>query len=65
MAVGGKEAGLRVAVIVSIVETCQRLNFPIRDYLASVLPGLAGRPTRQTAEVTPRAWANRNASAAV
>src|SRR5689334_12406094 len=37
---GSKEAGPRVAAIVSIVETCRRLNLPIRDYLGSVLPGL-------------------------
>ena len=28
-------------------------NIPIRDYLGSVLPGLADRPTSQTAELTP------------
>jgi len=42
---------------VSIVETCRRLNIPIRDYLGSVLPGLADRPINQTAELTPAAWA--------
>jgi hypothetical protein len=61
--IGSKEAGPRVAAIVSIVETCRRLNIPIRDYLGSVLPGLADRPISQTAELTPAAWANRNASA--
>ena len=45
-----------------IVETCRRLTIPIRDYLGSVLPGLADRPISQTAELTPAAWANRNAS---
>jgi hypothetical protein len=57
------EAGPRVAAIVSIVESCRRLNIPIRVYLGSVLPGLANRPISQTAELTPAAWANRNASA--
>jgi hypothetical protein len=52
-----------LAAIVSIVETCSRLNISIRDYLGSVLPGLAGRPISQTAELTPAAWANQNASA--
>jgi len=59
--IGSKEAGPRVAAIVSIVETCRRLN--VRDYLGWVLPGLADRPISQTAELTPAAWANRNASA--
>jgi hypothetical protein len=63
--IGSKQAGPRVAAIVSIVETCRRLNIPIRDYLASVLPGLADHPISQTGELTPGAWANRNASAAV
>ena len=40
-------------------ETCRRLNIPIRDYLGSVLPGLADRPISQTTELTPAAWANR------
>ena len=38
---GSKEAGPRVAAIIPIVETCRRLNIRVRDYLASVLPGLA------------------------
>src|SRR6201993_397913 len=61
--IGSPEAGPRVAAIVSIVETCRRLNIPIRPYLGSVLPGLADRPINQTAELTPAAWASRNASA--
>ena len=61
--IGSKEAGPRVAAIVSIVETCRRLNIPIRDYLSSVLPGLADRPMSQTAKLTPGAWAKRNALA--
>ena len=58
--VGSKEAGPRVAAIISIVETCRRLSLPIRDYLASVLPGLADFPSNRVAELTPSAWAARN-----
>ena len=36
--------GPRVAAIVSIIETCRRLSIPVRDYLGSVLPGLADFP---------------------
>ena len=61
--IGSKEAGPRVAAIVSIVETCRRLNISIRDHLGSVLPGLADRPISQTTELTPAASANRNAPA--
>jgi transposase len=57
---GSKEAGPRVAAILSIVETCRRLSLPIRDYLASVLPGLEDFPASRVAELTPTAWAARN-----
>ena len=35
--IGSEDAGPRVAVIVSIAETCRRLKIPVRDYLGSVL----------------------------
>ena len=57
---GSKEAGPRVAAIISIVETCRRLTLPVRDYLGSVLPGLADFPINRVAELTPTAWAVRN-----
>jgi hypothetical protein len=57
--VGSKEAGPRVAAIISIVETCRRLRLPVRDYLVSVLPGLADFPINRVAELTPKAWATR------
>jgi len=58
--VDSKEAGPRVAAILSIVETCRRLSLPVRDYLGSVLPGLADLPINRVAELTPSAWAARN-----
>jgi transposase len=60
--IGSPEAGPRVAAILSIVESCRRLSIPIRDYLGSVLPGMADRPISQIPQFTPAAWANRNAS---
>jgi transposase len=57
--VGSKEAGPRVAAIISIVETCRRLSLSLRDYLGSVLPGLADFPSNRVAELTPKAWAAR------
>jgi transposase len=57
--VGSQEAGPRVAAIISIVETCRRLSLPLRDYLGSVLPGLADFPSTRVAELTPNAWAAR------
>ena len=58
--IGSEQAGPRVAAIISVVETCRRLNIPIRDYLGSVLPGLADFPINRIAELTPSAWAARN-----
>jgi transposase len=54
---GSKEAGPRVAAIISIGETCRRLSLSLRDYLGSVLPGLANFPINRVAELTPSAWA--------
>jgi transposase len=58
--IGSEQAGPRVAAIISVVETCRRLKIPIRDYLASVLPGLANFPMNRIAELTPTAWLARN-----
>jgi transposase len=57
---GNQEAGPRIAVILSIVETCRRLQLPICDYLAAILPGLADLPVSRVAELTPTAWAARS-----
>ena len=58
--VGSQQAGPKVAAILSIVESCRRLKIPIREYLASVLPGLADISIRRLAELTPSAWAARS-----
>jgi transposase len=57
--IGSEEAGPRVAAIISIMETCRRLSIPVRDYLGSVLPGLANFPINRIAQLTPNAWAAR------
>jgi transposase len=57
--IGSKEAGPRVANILSVVETCRRLVLPVREYLGSVLPGLADLPVQRVGELTPAAWAAR------
>jgi hypothetical protein len=33
------------------------MKLPVRDYLVSVLPGIANRSIRSIAELTPAAWA--------
>jgi transposase len=58
--VGSPKAGPKVAAILSIVETCRRLDIPIREYLAAVLPGLADVSIQRLAELTPSAWAARH-----
>ena len=55
--VGSSQAGPKIAAILSIVESCRRLKFPVRDYLAPVLPGLASVPIRRLPELTPAALA--------
>lgn len=52
-------AGPRVAAILSVMESCRRLDLPVREYLGAVLPGLASRTLPQLAELTPAAWAAR------
>jgi transposase len=57
--VGSRQAGPKVAAILSIVETCRRIKIPIRGYLAAVLPGIADVSIHRLAELTPTAWAAR------
>ena len=58
--IGSEHAGPRIAAIFSVVESCRRLNIPVRDYLADILPGLANATLRRTAELTPALWAARH-----
>jgi transposase len=57
---GSQQAGPRIAAILCIVETSRRLQIPIRDYLADILPGLSDLPVSRVAELTPTAWAARS-----
>ena len=57
--VGSPQAGPKVAAILSVVETCKRLEVPVREYLAAVLPGLADVSIQKIPELTPAAWAAR------
>ena len=57
--VGSRHAGPKVAAILSVVESCRRLNISVRDYLAAVLPGLAGTLLHRVPDLTPSAWAAR------
>jgi transposase len=54
--IGSPEAGPKIAAIVSIVETCRRLDISLRDYLRDVLPKLGSWPISRVGELTPPAW---------
>ena len=55
--VGSEQSGPKVAAILSVVESCRRMKLPVREYLASVLPGLANRSIQSVSQLTPAAWA--------
>jgi transposase len=55
--VGSEQAGPKVAAILSVIESCRRMKVPIREYLASILPGLANLSVQRVGEYTPAAWA--------
>jgi transposase len=57
--IGSKDAGPKVAAILSVVESCRRLRLPVREYLADVLPGLECRTLSHVRGLTPAAWASR------
>ena len=54
--VGSQEAAPKVAAILSVFETCRRLNIPVRGYLAAVLPRLAGTSIQRVGQFTA-VWA--------
>jgi transposase len=58
--IGSPQAGPKVGAILSVVESCRKLNLPVRNYLAAVLPGLADRPIRLVPGFTPAAWVARH-----
>lgn len=55
--VGSASSGPKVAAILSVVESCRRLNLPITEYLSAVLPGIDRRPLSAVANLTPARWA--------
>jgi len=55
--IGSPQAGPKVAAILSVVESCRRLKISVRDYLATILPGLADLPIKRLPELIPTVWA--------
>jgi hypothetical protein len=53
---GSPRAGPKVSAILSVVESCRRLQVSVRDYFAAVLPGFANLPIQRLPDLTPVAW---------
>jgi transposase len=51
--VGSAKSGPKVAAILSVVESCRRLQVPIKEYLLTVLPGISQRKYSEAAQLTP------------
>jgi hypothetical protein len=58
--IGSPQAGPKVAAILSVVESCRRLQAPVRDYFSTILPGLADLPIRCLPDLTPAEWVVRH-----
>jgi transposase len=58
--IGSPHAGPKVAAILSVVESCRRLQVRLRDYFSAVLPGLADLPIRCLPDLTPAMWVARH-----
>jgi transposase len=58
--IGSSQAGPKGAAILSIVESCRRLQVPVRDYFSTILPGLADLPIRCLPDLTPAVWVARH-----
>jgi transposase len=53
---GSKQAGPKIAAILSVIETCHRLKVPVREYLLDVLPKLSTGKIQDVVGLTPMAW---------
>ena len=58
--IGSPQAGPKVAAILSVVESCRRLNVPVCHHFSAILPGLADLPIQRLPELTPAAWVARH-----
>ena len=65
--IGSENAGPKIAGIISIVETCLKLEIRPRDYLKEILPEVADRlktGRQELSDLTPMAWkANQSTTA--
>lgn len=54
--IGDEKAGPKIAAILSVLATCERLGIDVREYLTDVLPRLSQTTTNQVSSLTPQAW---------
>jgi DhnA family fructose-bisphosphate aldolase class Ia len=54
--VGSAKSGPKIAAILSVVESCRRLDVPVKQYLLAVLPGMNQRKISEVAQLTPARW---------
>ena len=62
--IGDEQAGPKIAAILSVLATCERLGIDAREYLLDVLPRLGRATTGAVAGLTPQAWHRDRQSAA-
>jgi transposase len=55
--VGSEAAGAKVAAVLSVVESCRRLDLPVKQYLAEALPRLDRKLRSEVRLLTPGRWA--------
>jgi transposase len=53
---GSTKSGPKVAAILSVAESCRRLQIPVKDYLLAVLPGMNHRTLSEVSLLTPVRW---------
>jgi transposase len=54
--VGSAKSGPKVAAILSVVESCRRLDLAVKEYLLAVLPGMNHRTPSEVSLLTPARW---------
>jgi len=54
--IGDEKAGPKIAAILSVLASCERLGIEAREYLMAILPGLGSASTTEVENLTPQAW---------
>ena len=54
--IGSQEAGPKIAALLSVIETCKRLQINLRKYLNDVLPKLPSWSINNVAALSPLNW---------